>query len=74
MIKEFTVGASHTINLGNYESTKIEASVTVAVAEGVADNEYEWSLTKANAQKELRTLLEETFRNQSRKGSKAGDK
>jgi hypothetical protein len=55
-IIEFAVGTSRTINLGNYESLKIEASVTVEVHEG--DNMAE---LRANAQKELRKLLEETY-------------
>ena len=33
MIKEFTIATSHTLNLGHYESMKVEASVTVSVSE-----------------------------------------
>lgn len=31
MIKSFTVGAKHHINIGNYESMEVEASVTMEV-------------------------------------------
>jgi hypothetical protein len=55
-IIEFVVGTSRTINLGNFESLKIEASVTVEVHEG--DNLAD---LRAAAQKELRKLLEETY-------------
>jgi hypothetical protein len=55
-IIEFVVGTSRTINLGNYESLKIEASVTVEVHEG-----SDWAKLRANAQKELRRLLEDTY-------------
>jgi len=55
-IIEFSVGTSRTINLGNYESLKIEASVTVEVHEGV-----DWKELRDNAQKELRRLLEDTY-------------
>jgi hypothetical protein len=57
MIKEFTIGKSHTINLGNYESMRIEASVTVTVNDG-----DDWPALKDAAQRELRVLLEETYR------------
>lgn len=55
-IIEFVVGCSRTINLGNYESLKVEASVTVEVHEG-----SDWAQLRANAQKELRRLLEDTY-------------
>lgn len=59
MITEFTIGASHTLNLGNFESLRIEAHVTVAVPED--DNLDD---LKTRAQTELRQLLEETYRAQ----------
>ena len=58
-VTEICVGAARTINLGNFESLCIEASVTIALAEGddlVKD--------KAAVQPELRQLLEETYRAQ----------
>jgi len=65
MIKEFTVGVSHTINLGNYESMRIEASVAVSVPD---DQTYDSLVDlKKHAQVELRHLLEETYRTQRRK-------
>jgi hypothetical protein len=61
-IIEFQVGTSRTINLGNYESLKIEASVTMEVHEGANMDEL-----RAAAQKELRKLLEDTYIAQHRK-------
>lgn len=56
---EFSVGCSRTINLGNYESIRVEASVTVEVHEGADLGEL-----RADAQRQLRVLLEETYRAQ----------
>lgn len=67
-IIEFSVGCSRTINLGNYSSIKVEASVTVEVHEGT-----DWDELKVNAQKELRALLEETYTEQYAKHKKAAD-
>lgn len=39
-IKEITVGASRTINLGNYNSIKVEGSCTVQLAEGEDGSPY----------------------------------
>lgn len=61
-IIEFSVGCSRTINLGNYSSIKVEATVTVEVHEGC-----DWGELKEKAQKELRALLEETYRAQYKK-------
>lgn len=62
MITQFEIRCSKTINLGNYQNVRIEASVTVAVGEGekVID-------LKEGAQRELHQLLEDTWRAQ-RKG------
>jgi hypothetical protein len=60
MIKEFRVGVSHTINLGNYESMKVEAEVTVD-AEGL-----EWETLRHDAQDGLRVLLADSFKAQVR--------
>lgn len=62
MITQFTIGLSRTINLGNFESMRIEASVTVDINDG-----EKFEDCKIGAQRELRTLLEETFRYQNRK-------
>lgn len=59
MIKEFSVGCSRTINLGNFESLRVEASVTVAI-----DENKDLHALKGAAQVELRTLLEDTYRAQ----------
>lgn len=61
-IIEFVVGCSRTINLGNFQSIRVEASVTVEVHEG-----SDWDELKQKAQKELRTLLEETYKAQYKK-------
>lgn len=58
MVKEFTIGCSRTVNLGNFESVRIEASITV-----ITDIEYSQELT-GDAQKELRKLMEDTYRHQ----------
>lgn len=59
---EFSVGCSRTINLGNYESIKVEASVTMEIHEETNLEEL-----KQRAQVELRSLLEETYRAQYKK-------
>ena len=61
MIRKFSIAAAHTLNLGNYQSFRIEASLEVEVPEG---DDYE--VLKDKAQSELRRLLEETFRAQRR--------
>jgi hypothetical protein len=38
MPSEFSVGVSNTFNLGNYESMRVEASVTVALDAELAKN------------------------------------
>ena len=60
-ITEITVGCSKTINLGNYQSLKIEAHVTVSV-----DDERELNAIKIDVQDELRALLEDTYKAQYR--------
>ena len=61
MITEFRVACSHTVNLGDYNSIRIECSLTVAVPEGDS-----FDILKDKAQTELRKLLEETYRAQKR--------
>lgn len=60
-VTEFSIGCSKTINLGNYQSIRIEASVTIAMDPGetLAD-------ASAAGQEELRRLLEETYKAQYR--------
>lgn len=59
MILEFTIGCSKTINLGNYQSIRIEGSLRVAMAEGESIDDL-----RARAQAELKRLLEDTYRAQ----------
>jgi len=61
MIRQLTIGAAHTINLGNYSSMRIEASITIDLPEG-----DDFELAKERAQTELRSLLEETLDRQKR--------
>jgi hypothetical protein len=69
MLKEFTIGVSHTINLGHYESMRIEASVTLAATEDFQPDAFPeaWAELKEKAQTELRSLLRETYLKQKRK-------
>lgn len=69
MIKEFSIGFSRTVNLGNYESCRIEASVTVAINMNLEDD---IGNAAAEAQVELRKLLEDTFRAQYETRKKTG--
>ena len=64
MITEFTIGCSHTINLGNFESLRVEATITFALPENC--NLDAFAQMKQEAQTELRQLVEETYRAQSR--------
>lgn len=59
IITEIRVGAARTLNLGNLESMRIEASVTMSIPEG-----DDMAAVKARVQTELRALLEETYRAQ----------
>lgn len=54
-IKEFTIGFSRTINLGGYESARVEASVTWQY------NLEENVIPVEAAQRELKVLLEQTW-------------
>lgn len=65
MITQFSIGTSRTINLGNFESLRIEASLTVTVPEDAS-----FSSLKAPAQDQLRLLMEETYRAQNPKDKK----
>lgn len=56
MIKSFTVGVKHHVNLGDYESMEVEASATIEMKDGE-------SIVPARirAQEILKDLLAETF-------------
>lgn len=58
-VTEFSIGVSKTINLGNFQSLRVESSVTVSMDPGetLAD-------ASAAAQEELRQLLEQTYKAQ----------
>jgi hypothetical protein len=58
MITQFSVGTSRTINLGNFESLRIEASITIDCEPG------DFEAAKTSAQVQLRLLLEDTYRAQ----------
>jgi hypothetical protein len=55
-IKEITIGFARTVNLGNYESARVEASVT-------AELDKDWKLDTQidGLQIELKGLLEKTW-------------
>ena len=59
IITEIHIEATRTLNLGNFESLKIGASVTASVPEG-----DDVALVKVSLQSELRALMEETYRAQ----------
>ena len=61
MIREFTIHVGHVLNRGNFESLRIEASLTVAVPEGDS-----FDILQDKAQTELRRLLEETYKAQKK--------
>jgi hypothetical protein len=61
-IKQFTIGASHTINLGNYENVHIEAKIVIDM-----DDDDDFQGFSEQAQKDLRALLEQTYREQRQK-------
>jgi hypothetical protein len=60
VIKEFSVLVGHTINLGNYESLRVEAGVTVSVEES------DWETVRMQAQEALKTLLQDSFHEQAK--------
>jgi hypothetical protein len=65
MIKQFSVGFSRTVNLGNFESARVEAQITIDVDEDVT---FQQQVNAA--QTELRLLLEDTWKSQLRKDKK----
>ena len=56
---QFTIGASKTVNLGDYNSIRVEAQIAVA-----PDELDDLAVVKRQAQLELRSLLEETWQAQ----------
>ena len=58
-IKQFTIGVSKTINLGNFQSYRVEASVTVDLDPNLTNRQQ-----MDTAQQELRNLLEATYKAQ----------
>ena len=59
-IKEITVGASRTINLGNYNSIKVEGRCTVELADGEDESPF-IELAREKATNEVRELLKEAY-------------
>lgn len=56
MIKGFSIGCSRTINLGNFESMRVEASLQIDISE-----KEHYDDCVIGAQRELRALLEKTY-------------
>jgi hypothetical protein len=63
-LKTFTVGCSHTISTGNFESIKVNAEITYDVAE---ESEGTLEAVQRGAQIKLKELLRETYAAQVRK-------
>ena len=59
MITQFSIGCSRTINLGNFESLRVEASITIDCPE-----DGDFPQMKIGAQTQLRQLLEDTYKAQ----------
>ena len=59
-IKEITVGASRTINLGNYNSIKVEGSCTVELAEGEDGSPF-IEMARERATEEVKQQLKEAY-------------
>jgi hypothetical protein len=59
MISQFSIGTSRTINLGNFESLRVEATITVDCPE-----DGDFTQMRLAAQTQLRQLLEDTYRAQ----------
>ena len=66
MITELRIGCSHTVNLGNFESIRVEAAIVIEVDAEDQQDDAKWAEIKRGAQVELCKLLEETYRDQSR--------
>ena len=66
MITEFRIGCSKTINLGNFQNIRVEATVTVALVDKDRSTHGNWKIAEEGAQEELRRLLEQTYKAQLR--------
>jgi len=64
-ITQFAIGVSHTVNLGNFESMRIEASMTWEVGQNV--DQFEFDEIKLRAQQELKKICRETYLAQRKK-------
>ena len=59
VVSQFTIGFGRTVNLGNFESARVDASITVDVPR---DGKCGLEEAMKEAQTALRKLLEETYR------------
>ena len=66
-ISQFTIGSSRTINLGNFESLRVEASVTWEIPEHYRKDADGINGEHMAAQEQLRKLLEETYKRMTKK-------
>lgn len=64
VVKDFTIGAGHTISTGPYENIKVEASITCGSKIGCTDEEFRETLM--SAQQKLKEILRETYLSQRR--------
>lgn len=55
MIKSFTVGVKHHVNLGSYESIEVDTQVTMDI------EDMDFDAVRVEAQNALRILQNETF-------------
>ena len=60
MVKEFTVGVRHLVNLGNFENILVEANVIVMC------EDEDWETMRQQAQTALTTLLNDSFQAQKK--------
>jgi hypothetical protein len=66
-ITELRVGVNRTISLGKYEFIRLDAGLTVEIAEG-----DDLVAVRAALQPELRAILEDTYRAQMKPREKTG--
>lgn len=67
MIKGFSIGASHTFNLGQFNSARVEATIQI----DVGDKE-QYDDCVIGAERELHKLLEKTYEQQVKKRKENG--
>lgn len=60
-ITEITVGASRTINLGNYNNMKVQGSCTVSLSSEEADDEMTMEMARGKALKEVKQQLNDAY-------------